>query len=96
MVRVISNPLKEAVVAMDDIAQGEGDLTRQLHEQGRDEISSLGAGFNQFVEKIRIILKEVSSTTDNLSSSARQMTEMTEDTSTTIQKQRLETSPLLP
>ena len=91
MVRVISNPLKEAVVAMDDIAQGEGDLTRQLHEQGRDEISSLGAGFNQFVEKIRIILKEVSSTTDNLSSSARQMTEMTEDTSTTIQKQRLET-----
>ena len=91
MVRVISNPLKEAVAAMDNIAQGEGDLTRQLQQQGKDEISALGAGFNQFAHKIREILTEVRSTTDNLSKSARNMTEMTEDTSTTIQKQKLET-----
>jgi methyl-accepting chemotaxis protein len=91
MVRVISKPLKEAVLAMDDIAQGEGDLTRQLQQHGKDEISSLGAGFNLFADKIRGILTEVRSTTDTLSCSAKNMTEMTEDTSNTIQKQKLET-----
>ena len=89
--RVVSNPLKEAVTAMNDIAEGDGDLTKELREQGRDEIAKLGQGFNRFTGQIREILTEVRTATETLTTSADQMTAITGDTSDTIQKQKLET-----
>jgi len=91
MVRAITKPLKEAVSAMNDIAEGEGDLTQTLNEDGHDEISQLASGFNKFVSKIRSILAEVQNSSEILTSSAQEMTEITDDASGTIQKQKIET-----
>jgi methyl-accepting chemotaxis protein len=87
----VSNPLKEAVAAMNDVAEGDGDLTKQLRQHGRDEISMLGQGFNRFTGQIRTILAEVRDSTDLLISSANQMTETTGDTRDTVEKQKAET-----
>jgi len=91
MARSITKPLTAAMGAMNDIAEGEGDLTHQLNEKGRDEIAHLGSGFNSFVSKIREILVEVRRTSESLTDSARNMTAITEDSSATVQKQKLET-----
>jgi len=91
MARSITTPLKAALSAMNDIAEGEGDLTHRLNDIGRDEIAHLGSGFNSFVSKIREILVEVRRTSDGLTDSARNMTSITEDSSSTVQKQKLET-----
>jgi len=91
MVRAITTPLKEAVSAMNDIAEGEGDLTQTLNESGHDEISQLASGFNKFVMSIRTILAEVQNSSEILTNSAQEMTEITQDSSATIQKQTLET-----
>ncbi len=91
MARGISNPLKAVVAAMNNIAEGEGDLSTQLSQQGRDEIALLGSGFNLFSHKIRDILLEVRSATENLSKSAKGMAEITAETTSNIQKQKLET-----
>lgn len=48
----ITSPLKEAIAAMNNIAQGEGDLTKCLPTQGRDEVVELAVAFNLFVKKI--------------------------------------------
>lgn len=48
----ISSPLKQAIEAMKDIAQGEGDLTKRLPTTGKDEVVELAKAFNIFVGKI--------------------------------------------
>jgi len=91
MVRAITSPMKQAVSAMNDIAEGEGDLTQTLNDDGRDEIAQLASGFNKFAGSIRTILTEVQNSSELLTNSAKEMTEITQDASETIEKQRLET-----
>ena len=38
--------------AMEDIAEGEGDLTKRLVIESKDEFGELGTAFNRFVERI--------------------------------------------
>jgi len=53
-------PTKEASDLMKNIAQGEGDLTKQLNDDANDEISKLAYYFNLFTQKMRDSLKDVS------------------------------------
>ncbi|MGP1459594.1 MAG: methyl-accepting chemotaxis protein [Treponema sp.] len=48
----IVKPIKNAVSALKDIAQGEGDLTVRLPVAGNDEITDLSKYFNQTITKI--------------------------------------------
>ena len=63
LIRALMRPLTDMGRAMQDIAQGEGDLTRRLSIQGRDEFADLGSSFNQFVERVHASIVEVSSAT---------------------------------
>jgi methyl-accepting chemotaxis protein len=63
LIQVLMRPLTTMGRAMQDIAQGEGDLTRRLVVQGKDEFAVLGGSFNQFVERIHASIAEVSSAT---------------------------------
>jgi methyl-accepting chemotaxis protein len=51
--RSISKPLVKVADTLKDIAQGEGDLTRTLNANSKDEIGRLARYFNQTLEKIR-------------------------------------------
>jgi len=62
----ITRPLQSLTRMLEDIAQGEGDLTRRLAVQSRDEIGQLAKAFNRFVERIHSSIREVSSTTRQL------------------------------
>ncbi|MFK8331835.1 methyl-accepting chemotaxis protein [Pseudomonas sp. BJa5] len=62
----ITRPLQSLTRMLEDIAQGEGDLTRRLAVQSRDEIGQLARAFNRFVERIHASIREVSSTTGQL------------------------------
>ena len=63
LIQVLMRPLTTMGRAMQDIAQGEGDLTRRLAVQSKDEFGELGGAFNQFVERIHASISEVSSAT---------------------------------
>ena len=52
--------------AMRDIAEGEGDLTRRLAVQNKDEFGELASAFNRFVERIHTSIREVSSATQQV------------------------------
>ena len=73
---------------MNDIAQGEGDLTMRMRIQSMDEIGVLAVGFNTFVDKLQGIIKEIvgktvilgTSTTD-LSGVTRKMNQASIDMS---------------
>ncbi|MDR2028617.1 MAG: methyl-accepting chemotaxis protein [Treponema sp.] len=49
--RSISSPLKQMVLVLNDI--GEGDLTKRLQSKSRDEIGDMTRSFNTTLEKIR-------------------------------------------
>ena len=58
-VRRMLAPLVTVRNALQDIASGEGDLTRRLQVHGRDELSDIGHAFNSFTEKIAAVLLRI-------------------------------------
>ncbi|WLH83667.1 methyl-accepting chemotaxis protein [Pseudomonas sp. FP2338] len=66
LIRVLLQPLHVMTRAMQDIADGEGDLTRRLNIQNHDEFGTLGNAFNRFVERIHASIREVSSATEQV------------------------------
>lgn len=64
--RSITRPLHLTIDALRDVASGEGDLTRKLEVMGADEISTLAREFNTFIEKLRTMLSQVATSTEEL------------------------------
>jgi methyl-accepting chemotaxis protein len=72
--RSITIPLRNAVVGLQDIAQGEGDLTMRLKVSSRDEIGELAHWFNVFIEKLQAIIGQISENTRLIDSSSQELT----------------------
>ncbi|WP_248802114.1 methyl-accepting chemotaxis protein [Pseudomonas sp. MWU13-2100] len=66
LIRALMQPLHVMTRAMQDIADGEGDLTRRLTIASQDEFGILGTAFNRFVERIHTSISEVSSATQQV------------------------------
>nr|WP_243892992.1 methyl-accepting chemotaxis protein [Shewanella algae] len=56
-------PIRNMLDNLNDIAQGEGDLTKRLQVHGEDEIALLGQAFNRFVDKLQHIIRDVTTAT---------------------------------
>jgi methyl-accepting chemotaxis protein len=52
--------------ALEDIASGDGDLTRRLSTEGRDELAQIASAFNRFVDKIESVLINIRTTSDSV------------------------------
>ncbi len=91
MSRSIACKLNAAVEAMEEIASGDADLTRELRLQGRDEMARLASAFNAFLAKIRHTIGEVAVTTTRVSGAAEQMAEVCHRASDGTSRQRQET-----
>lgn len=80
MVHQLISPLRRTTRALQEIAEGDGDLSRELPENGRDEIAELGRAFNHFVQRIRgtvvrirDISHSLSAASDGLSGNATEL-----------------------
>jgi len=93
--RLIGGPLCSAVEAMNEIAEGGGDLTRRLDSSGDNEISRLADAFNSFAEKVRTMVSQVYGSTIQLSSAAEEMSVIMEETNRDTQQQQSETSQVV-
>jgi len=89
--RGISGRIKKTVVALNNIAEGEGDLTQRIEVESLDELGELSMSFNRFVERIHEMVKHISSSTVQLGAAAEEMSSITANTNQGIQRQRSET-----
>lgn len=89
---MITCPLSNAVNAMKDISEGDGDLTSRLAVTGTDEIGQLAQSFNGFISKIQNIIQEVTASTSQLSAAAEEMSMITSETREGVQRQQTETN----
>lgn len=73
--RIIIRPIVAIVDRIEDIANGEGDLTRRLSVNSKDELGELADWFNKFLVKIHSIVLEISSTSQIILASSSRLTE---------------------
>ncbi|MDF5819038.1 methyl-accepting chemotaxis protein [Pseudomonas aeruginosa] len=66
----IARPLRQLVGMLDDIAQGEGDLTRRLSSERADELGSIAKGFNTFLGKLQNMIGQVVQSVQKVSDSS--------------------------
>ncbi|NOH63107.1 methyl-accepting chemotaxis protein [Vibrio sp. RE88] len=84
LIKAIVSPVNQIVKHMDNIAQGDGDLTVRLHEQRKDELGQLARSFNVFVSKIQCTMNKVSESSIELSAAASQCLSTAKSTNSTV------------
>lgn len=87
VVRRLIARLDDTRRALDDIAQGEGDLTRRLEVRGKDEISAIAQAFNLFVDKISAILLTVRSSSEVVANNAVSLADSNTELSSRVTQQ---------
>ncbi len=91
----ISQPILQTSQSLRDIAKGDGDLTRRLNEQRNDELGELASAFNQFVDRVHSLVKDISSSAQNLSSVIISIKEIAESGSATATSQQKQTEKVV-
>lgn len=90
--KVLVTPLNTLVTRINDISEGDGDLTARLTLADRkDEIGEVGRAFNHFVEKIRIIISEIDLHAGQLASSSEELSAVTQETNNIVGLQKSKT-----
>jgi methyl-accepting chemotaxis protein len=64
--KLVLFPLDSITARVNDIAQGQGDLTKRINFTSNDELGKLSKGINLFINNIHMIIKEISVVTHTL------------------------------
>ncbi|WP_158940155.1 methyl-accepting chemotaxis protein [Burkholderia sp. S171] len=59
--------------AMTEIGSGSGDLTQRLPNAGQDEVAQISHAFNQFVDKLSIVMKQVRTNSESVRLAANEI-----------------------
>lgn len=87
----ILRPLSLMKANLDDIAAGEGDLTRRLAITSQDELGDLAGAFNRFVDKVHGLVRQITEMTAQLTGLVSQVSEQAQRSETAMERQRHET-----
>jgi methyl-accepting chemotaxis protein len=73
--------------ALDDIASGEGDLTRRLDASGVDELAQIAGAFNRFIDKIAAVLVKIRTASESVKVSSSEIAAGNQDLSSRTEQQ---------
>ena len=89
--RSISSPINATTEAMNNISEGEGDLTKRLRTEGNDEVASMVLAFNTFIEKIQTTIIDVNNANTDLSQASQKLDQFAQSGKQHIEQQSQET-----
>ncbi len=89
--RMVTIPINAAMCAMEDLAQGEGDLTQRLDDRGNSEIAIMARGFNKFAGKVQFLVSQLAGSVENLSRMVQDISGVVEQTQSGSQQQSQQT-----
>ena len=84
-------PIRKTVRALENISSGEGDLTRRLDVNGKDEVGQLAVAFNQFVSRIQTLISQSANVAENMSEGVSQLEVVSKKSSDGAKTQQDET-----
>jgi methyl-accepting chemotaxis protein len=85
---VIVRPIRGVANGLQEIAEGEGDLTRQLKVQGKDETAALAGWFNQFIGMISQLVQRIGTASSDLHAAAADTREVARNMDEVAGRQR--------
>lgn len=88
LINYLFKGLENVSNALEDIASGNGDLTKRIEIKTNDEIGTLALNFNKFVDNLYRIIKELSFVSDALSIQANNTADQAKSRSKQIQQQQ--------
>jgi len=91
LANTILRPLHLMKANLDDIAAGEGDLTRRLAITSQDELGDLAGAFNRFVDKIHGLVRQITEMTTQLTGLVSQVSDQAQRSEQAMERQRHET-----
>ena len=71
--------VNSVVDSLQDIAKGEGDLTRRLKITSKDELGDLAHWFNIFIEKLQSIISDITGNSEQLLNASINLTGLSKD-----------------
>ncbi|QAY85421.1 methyl-accepting chemotaxis protein [Pseudomonas arsenicoxydans] len=83
----VTRPIRRVSDMLENIANGEGDLTQRLSAERRDEMGALVGWFNRFLDKLQPIIAQVSQSVLETRSTADQASSIATQTSSGMQQQ---------
>jgi methyl-accepting chemotaxis protein len=83
----VTRPIRRVSAMLENIANGEGDLTQRLSAERRDEMGALVGWFNRFLDKLQPIIAQVSQSVLDTRSTADQASSIATQTSNGMQQQ---------
>ena len=89
ILRVIK-PINQLRCTMQDISEGDGDLTQRLEVSGSDELAQVAKAFNLFIERIHEILLQASHSTDQVATAAESLLGIAKQNSVSVNTQSSE------
>jgi methyl-accepting chemotaxis protein len=92
MAMSVTKPVNKVVAVIKDIAEGEGDLTRRMNADSKDEIGELGMWFDTFLDKLDAILYQVASSTAQIASATQELASTAEEMAAGAEEQTSQTS----
>ena len=93
--RSITGPIRQMVSLVDDIADGEGDLTKRLNTQSQDELGDLAKGINRFIDKLQVLLGDVLKTASEVNRHAGDTDRIAGQTDNNLQHHQAEMEQML-
>ena len=83
-------PLRSLAARLQDIAEGDGDLTRRIEVNGKNEIDEVGIWFNVFIGRIEEIVRQVAGHAETLGAAATELALTAEETASqsNVQKEQ--------
>lgn len=83
----ITRPLRRMASMLDDIAQGEGDLTQRLDATSRNELGQIARGFNAFLARLQSMIGEVIASVQKVSDASEETANIANRTDQGVQRQ---------
>ena len=89
--RLINSSITEVANSLEEIASGEGDLTRRLSTTSTDAIGRLVTDFNTFMDKLQGIIRDVAGSTSQMATAAEEMSSVSQESNEGVSKQQAQT-----
>jgi len=94
LAKLILNPLYEAGVMVQELAEGEGDLTKRMKISSKDEIGQFSESFNKFLENLGSLIKQVRDSAEKVAAGVVQVASIAEQSAAGAETQNNRTTQM--
>ena len=95
LANIISRPIKNVNIMLEDISEGEGDLTKTLNITTKEEMGTMATLFNKFVNKIKEVVVQVKNSSNTLTNYTDEIHDAIEQANESIEQINIEVQRMI-